>query len=412
METPGTDLPELSENEGFETLHEDLCTENHTFNLTALSPRPLDPKKGRHTYENHQAQCPTNFKSGLTSSFEGLGYDPPQNYQRVTDSNRDADRDRKNKPLPLEPDHPGLVPQAESTPRNHRIDEAFALPSSKENRYSMSIYSTRGQYLTENDQRFAVTPNPVSNLVASEHYGPFDHRCNSSLLALPHKKKNNLRNPSQTKKPRCRLRRIRNVAHKEDQNQNRKRLLHALKNERCKHVGSSKKGQTDGSSTLCPILYCQPSSLARMNKFHERKLLHAFFGFDLSSDLHPFNDARLQQIKHFLTAQPHPDAMINEATDPIVCCVWLRNFIVASPHKLDFDRGRLRGLRLEDKSTQNVHQGIGLLWGFLKACGPSVTGDDDSREEKSTEAQLEWFRVRTVSPGLFSYPLSVSLEAS
>ena len=412
MGTPETDLPELSKDGGFEAFYQDFNGENRKFNHTALSPRPLDPKKGRHTYENHQAQCPTNFKSGLTSSLDGLVYDSSQNHHSMTDSNRVADQDKKNKPLPLEPDHPGLDPRAESTPRNHRIDQALVLPSSKENRYSMSIYSVRGQYLTENDQGFAVSPSPVNNLAASKHYGASDHRSKSALSTLSSKKKGNLRNSSRNEESSCRLRRIKKVPHKGDQNQSRKRLLHVLKDEMRKHVRSDRKGQTDGSSSLCPILYCEPSTLARMNEFHERKLLDAFFGFELRSQLPPLNDARLQQIQHFLTAQPHPDAMINEATDPLVCCVWLRNFIVASPHKLDFDRGRLRGLRLEDKSTQNVHQGFGLLWKFLKDCGPSVPGEKDPREEKSTEAQLKWFRVRTISFSLFVHSPSVSPEVS
>jgi hypothetical protein len=268
------------------------------------------------------------------------------------------------------------------------------------------------QNTTKKDQQSAVSPNTVKNLAASENYGTSGNRGKSALLT-PVNNKDKLRTSGQNIKPQCGVPRVKSAPRKGHPSQTGKRLLHVLRSGMRKHVGSGRKGQTGSASTPCPTLYLQPSTLERMNGLHERRLLSTFFGFDLMSHLHPLNDARLQQIQHYLTTQPHPDSVIKEERYPLVCCVWLRNFIVASPHRLDFDRGRFRGLRLEDKSTQNVHRGFGLLWDFLEACGPNVGYQACAmglRKAKKQDAQLKWFQVCTVSSGFLVHPPSVSLE--
>lgn len=415
LETPGTDLPELSADEGDSEPYENFSEETSTFNDEPLSPRPLDPKRGRHCkFRSHQARHATHVNSGLAASSHATPYGPAQNDERAIYSNQDPDRDRKNKPLPLAPDDRSsmeLVPRTESTARNYCIDEALTLPSSKDDRYSMSVYSMTLQNAAKKDQPSAKSSNAVKELATSENYGTSDHRSKSALLTFSEHKKDT----GQNIKSQCRVRRVKSVPRIVDPSQTGKKLLHVLKGGMRTHVGSGRKSQTGDASTPCPALYLQPSTLERMNELHERRLLYTFFGFDLMSQLHPLNDARLQQIQHYLTTQPHPDSVIKEERYPLVCCVWLRNFIVASPHKLDFDRGRLRGLRLEDKSTQNVHRGFGLLWDFLEACGPNVRYQACAmglRKAKKQDAQLKWFQVCTVPSGVYVHPPSVSLEGS
>ncbi|KAJ6125935.1 hypothetical protein N7471_010428 [Penicillium samsonianum] len=66
---------------------------------------------------------------------------------------------------------------------------------------------------------------------------------------------------------------------------------------------------------------------------------------------------------------------------------------------LEIDRGRLRGLKLDDESSQTVHRGFGLLWDFLETCGLKASyqnGVVSRCEEMDKENQLRWFQHRDI----------------
>lgn len=118
----------------------------------------------------------------------------------------------------------------------------------------------------------------------------------------------------------------------------------------------------------------------------EKRLLVNLLGFDLMP-LSLFDEAGLHGVKSCLAAQPHPDTVHQDVEYPIASCVWLREFIIATRSQLNFDRGRLRGLKLEDRRTVNVHRGFGLLWEFVEDCGKT------GYHEKDKNHQLQWFQV-------------------
>lgn len=139
-----------------------------------------------------------------------------------------------------------------------------------------------------------------------------------------------------------------------------------------------------------------PQSPFEPEQWYGDTLLATFFGFDLMGQIQPLSGDRLHQVRHLLTTQLHPDLMVTDVRYPILSCVWLRNFIVESPHSLEFDRGRLRGLRLEDQSSQNIHRGFGRLWDFLNACGPTSDHEPGRARQgkaKSKKNQMLWFQV-------------------
>ncbi|KAJ5318675.1 hypothetical protein N7476_005095 [Penicillium atrosanguineum] len=105
----------------------------------------------------------------------------------------------------------------------------------------------------------------------------------------------------------------------------------------------------------------------------------------------------MADMQQYLRNQPQPKSVLNEEIYPLVCCVWLRNFIVDSLHTLNFDRGRLLGLQLKDNVTQNVHRGFGLLWDFLEACGPKALHEDCTLGWQK-DAELRWFQYHNVQP--------------
>jgi hypothetical protein len=142
----------------------------------------------------------------------------------------------------------------------------------------------------------------------------------------------------------------------------------------------------------------RPSSqLQRTGDELERGLLNTFFGFDGHFDT--LNDRQLDRVPYLLTNQSHPDDVIHLETYPIVCCVWLRNFIVTFIHRLNnFDQGRLRGLKLEDYSFHNVHRGFGLLWDFLEACGSTAHDQLSTNVNEGDKMnELHWFKVGIIS---------------
>ncbi|KAJ5335772.1 uncharacterized protein N7506_005708 [Penicillium brevicompactum] len=141
---------------------------------------------------------------------------------------------------------------------------------------------------------------------------------------------------------------------------------------------------------------CYPQSPFEPEQRYGDTLLATFFGFDLMGQIQPLSGDRLHRVRHLLTTQLHPDLMVADVRYPILSCVWLRNFIVESPHRLEFDRGRLRGLRLEDQSSQNIHRGFGRLWDFLNACGPTPDHEPGRARQgkaKSKKNQILWFQV-------------------
>lgn len=145
----------------------------------------------------------------------------------------------------------------------------------------------------------------------------------------------------------------------------------------------------------CPALCSIPRPIG-IEELHGDKLLAVFFGFDFMGQIRPLSGVRLHHVRHLLTTQPHPDTRVNDVRHPIFSCVWLRNFIVNAPNRLEIDRGRLRGLRLEDESGQNIHRGFGRLWDFLNACGSHSdheSGVAFRERTKSKQNQLLWFQV-------------------
>lgn len=406
MESPGADLQEQLEDDGYETPYEDFSEENDACNNEALLPRPLDLEKNKYrTFETHQVRSPSLVDSGGFSSLDGTAYNSSHDFNQTWEE----DGYTKYKPLPPEPGDDfsvGLIPSVESTTRKYGIGESVVLSSSYNERSTKSLHHMMTPKTCANEQLFATSPSLVSNFSATEKYESIDHQNKSDFSTRSEREQRHLRTSGQNEEPPDQGQCINSTQHQKISSRIKSNLSYVLKSGKVRKLAvGARKRQTDGALTPRPTLCRQPSTLERMNEFYEKRLLYTFFGFDLMKQLHlPLDNARLQQIQHYLTVQPHPDSVINEDSHPLVSCVWLRNFIATSPHRLDFDRGRRRGLHLEDKSTQNVHRGFGLLWDFLEACGPNVRYEACAkglRKEKNKSTQLEWFKVCTILSGRF-----------
>ncbi|KAJ5751539.1 uncharacterized protein N7511_008504 [Penicillium nucicola] len=144
-----------------------------------------------------------------------------------------------------------------------------------------------------------------------------------------------------------------------------------------------------------PKPFRQPS-LPSPEQLSEQRLLCMFFGFDLMGLSHLLNNDRLRRVRHYLASQPLPDMMVDGERYPTATCAWLRNFIVDSPYRLNLDRGRLRGLRLDDNASHNINRGFGLLWDFVEACGSKARcaiNEGGNLDAVNKEDQLRWFQV-------------------
>ena len=404
MKIPGADLQEQLEDDGYETPYEEFSEENDACNTEPLFPPPLNLEKKK--YRTSETHCSSSLvDSGGSPSLGATANDSnPVDIQIW-----EEDGYIKYKPLPPEPDEDfsvGLIPSVESTTRKYGIGESAGLSSSYNHRSTKSLHHMTTPETCANEQLFATSPSLVSQFSATENYEPIDHQNKSDFSTRSEREQRHLRTPDQNKEPPDQGQYVESTQHQKFSSRIKSNLSRVLKSDKVRKLAvRARKRQTHGALTPRPTLCRQPSTLKKMNELYAKRLLYTFFGFDLMKQLHlPLDNARLQQIQYYLTVQPHPDSVVNEDSHPLVSCVWLRNFIATSPHRLDFDRGRRRGLRLEDKSTQNVHRGFGLLWDFLEACGPNVSDEACAmglRKEKNKSTQLEWFRVCTILSGGF-----------
>ena len=410
MKSPGADLQEQLEDDGYETPYEEFSEENDACNTEPLFPPPLNLEKKK--YRTSETHCsPSLVDSGGSPSLGATAYDSNPVYNQVWEE----DGYIKYKPLPPEPGDDlsvGMIPPLESTTRQYGMDKSAVLSSSYNDRSTKSPHHMTIPETCANEQSFARSPSLGNDVSATEKYESLDHRSKSDFSTQSEREQSHLQISGQNKKPSYQGRCIKSTQHKKLSSSIKSSLVDVLKSGKVRKLaGRARKRQTNGVVTPCSTLCRQPSTLEAMNQLYEKRLLYTFFGFDLMNPLRPpLDNARLQQIQHYLTVQPHPDSVINEDRYSLVSCVWLRNFIATSPHRLDFDRGRRRGLRLEDKSTQNVHRGFGLLWDFLEACGSvrDQTRAMGLRKENNKSTQLEWFRVCIISFGRFIHWSSLS----
>ena len=394
----------------------DSCTVLDMYDWKPLPPRPLDPNRGSHRTSGDNQVWRTNPTEPKLGSPSGS-----QAHRRIiscfrnlVETNVDEDQDPKNKPLPLEPFyHPDTQHQGPFGPTNNDrgTDEAQIIcPSDTDACALIPQHLTLG-YPISQVQMPVCSPRPLNSTVAGQALQLPGNGDRLGLLAHPEKDEiDHQRIFGLSIEPPEKVRGVENAQWRWRSRRLQKgkcNLLHAPNGHNIRkqvnrgrayrpRLATAKPESTTNSLRPSPRLCRQPGTLG-MEEPSEHKLLSTFFGFDLMGQPHhPLNDARLHRVRHYLASQPHPDTMINGERYPIVSCAWLRNFIVTSPYKLNIDRGRLRGLRLEDNSSHNIHRGFGLLWDFLEACGSKarypahVVGNCD---EMSKEDQLGWFQV-------------------
>lgn len=310
----------------------------------------------------------------------------------------DLNRDPKNKPLPLEPYYTCSTqqqPRLACTDEEGGIEEAQALPSEPPFVTQKTIPNYLAvNYTADKGQIPARLPDPV-NIGMSRPRAKIEqdgncHRLNvkpsTKLLPSRHAKRRSQLSAAYSNRERSLVR------------SNDRRVRKYVNSER-RYQHQSKARKITRASRNLPVEYSrpcyQPSSIGSQ-QLTEDTLLKIFFGFDLMGPVHPLTGARLDQVRRLLSIQPHPDTMVNDAIHPILSCVWLRNYMVGSPHRLEIDRGRLRGLRLEDESSQNIHRGFGRLWDFLHACGLNSSHNSGMvrrNESMNKDNQILWFQV-------------------
>jgi hypothetical protein len=366
-----------------------------------LPPPPLNLDK----IKVHQARHPIHHGAVPTYLSDASAHGHSQRYdQNVIDSNP------LNKRLPIEP---GLLTTGRSPIEWTERDNLPNEDSETSSHHGISptvSYSTKLQHVSQNEQGSGVCHTTVHGILATEGYERSDLGGMSHFSTHSEDEKVERLASGQSLSQRCQARRIRSHEPRADSPRTK------VKNSRFRHILDGTTGKhavpkiprqltllnakIKSALAPCPSPSYQPSTLEGMTELNERRLLSRFFGFDRMPQLDPLDEGRLRIIQYYLTIQPDPDLVIGQDIYPLASCAWLRNRIINSVYRLPFDRGRLRGLLLEDISTHTVNRGFGLLWNFLEDCGPKARCNAlsmDRRKAQIDDAQREWFQVSTLA---------------
>ena len=372
--------------------YEDSSEDGTTYDGESLHPSPLDLEEGRRRTGNQQAGH-LNPRSSLTVLADN----------QIDFHERELiNSDPKNKALPLSP-----ASSAGSTKTLNYACGPVDLSFENEDHSAMLPNSMKPKLTSHTGQQYGPSMISAGSLFGIEDCETPDPGSRYSVSVYSKPVNRNFQFPGRPRKH-SQTRHIETSDYRERSKQKKKNQI-SLR--RVLNGGKIGKYVTPHKSarTFSPNSRQLTSSLEKASELNQQRLLQCFFGFDCEceSQLCSLNNTTMRQIQQYLDDQPQPDSVINEKMYPLVCCVWLRNFIVDSLHPLDFDRkfdrGRLLGLQLKDESTQDVHRGFGLLWKFLEACGPKGPYKDCTwgwRRNNDKDAELRWFQVSPDTRGL------------